>query len=236
MPSEEQQRIERVYAEREASLPADLYSIWRPGNLYIVQRREQALLEILSDAGFADLSTCRILDVGCGAGEDLRQLIRYGATPENVVGVDVLPNRLERARSLSPHLRFELVDGNSLPFPDGSFDIVWQSTVFSSIVDPVIQQRLAQEMRRVLKPDGILFWYDMRVTNPKNRNLVPLTIDRIAELFPGCDLHLRAHTLIPFLARRLAPISRMLCELLELIPLLRGHLLGVIAPRGRYHE
>lgn len=225
-----------VYAEREAKLPADLYSIWRPGNLYIVQRREQALLEALSEAGFSDLSTCRILDVGCGAGEDLRQLIRYGATPENVVGVDVLDKRLERARSVSPHLRFELIDGHSLPFPDATFDIVWQSTVFSSILDPAIQTRLAQEMRRVLKPDGILFWYDMRVTNPRNRNLVPLTLERVEDLFPDCDLHLRSHTLLPFLARPLAPISRMLCELLELIPVLRGHLLGVIAPRGRRHE
>lgn len=236
VPSEEQQRISRVYAEREANLPAERYSLWRPGNLYIVQRREATLLEVLADQGFSDLSSCKILDVGCGAGEDLRQLLRYGANPEHLAGVDVLPNRLERARSLSPHLRFELIDGHALPFQDGTFDIVWQSTVFSSILDPAIQQGLAREMLRVLKPGGGIFWYDMRVTNPQNRNLVPLTLDRIYELFPDCDLFLRSHTLLPFLARPIANFSLILCELLEKIPLLRGHFLGMIRPRERAHE
>ena len=235
MPSEELERIASVYAERERALPADRYSLWRPGNLYIVQRREQNLLEILAEEGFEELSDTQILDVGCGSGEDLRQLLRYGATAEKLIGVDVLPNRLERARALSPHLRFELIDGTTLPFPDASFDLVWQSTVFSSIIDPKLQNILAAEMRRVLKPSGAIFWYDMRVTNPKNHDLVPLTMDRVAELFPGYDLILRPHTLLPFLARPLAPYSRILCELLELLPPLRGHLLGLIRPRGHRH-
>lgn len=232
MPSDEVERIQRVYAERERRLPADRYSLLRSGNLYRAQRRERALLELLVEEGCADLSEATILDVGCGSGDDLRQLVRYGARSEQVVGVDVLVDRLSKARDLSPHLRFELIDGTSLPFPDASFDLVLQSTVFSSILDPHTQQRLAQEMRRIVKPMGRIVWYDMRVTDPRNRDLVPMTRDRIRALFPDCDVHLHATTLIPGLSRRFAPLSWTLCRALEAIPVLRGHYLGVIRPHG----
>lgn len=232
MPSDEIERVQRVYAERERRLPADRYSFMRPGNLYRAQRRERALLEMLAEEGFDDLSEATILDVGCGTGDDLRQLVRYGAASERVVGVDVLVDRLSKARDLSPHLRFELVDGSGLPFADGSFDLVLQATVFSSILDAGIRERLAREMRRVLKPGGLIVWYDMRVTDPRNRDLVPMTGDRIRTLFPDCDVRLKATTLIPPLARRLAPVSWTLCRALEAIPALRGHYLGVIRPHG----
>lgn len=231
-PSQEVERIERVYAERARRLPADFYSIMKPANLYRLQRRERDLLALLAEEGFDDLDGVTVLDVGCGTGDDLRQMLRYGVRSEHLVGVDVQSDRLSKARDLSPHLRFELVDGGALPFPSGTFDLVMQSTVFSSIVDAGVQQRLAQEMLRVLKPGGAIVWYDMRVTNPRNPNLVPLTRDRIASLFPGCELSLRSHTLIPALGRRLAPLSWTLCRALEALPPLRGHLLGVIRPDG----
>ncbi|HEY9854232.1 MAG TPA: class I SAM-dependent methyltransferase [Stenomitos sp.] len=232
MPSDEVERVRRVYEERERRLPADRYSLMRTGNLYRVQRRERVLLDLLAAEGYADLSEATVLDVGCGTGDDLRQMVRYGARSERVVGVDVLTDRLARARDLAPHLRFELIDGTCLPFPDASFDLVMQSTVFSSILDPGTQDRLAQEMRRVVKPDGVIVWYDMRVTDPRNRDLVPMTRDRIRALFPDCDVRLVATTLIPALARRLAPFSWTLCRLLEAIPALRGHYLGAIRPHG----
>lgn len=231
MPSDEIERVKRVYAERER-LPADRYSLLRTGNLYRVQRRERALLDLLAREGFADLSEATVLDVGCGTGDDLRQLMRYGARSERMVGVDVLTDRLAKARDLSPHLRFELIDGTGLPFPDATFDLVLQSTVFSSILDAGTRQRLAAEMRRVVKPHGLIVWYDMRVTDPRNRDLVPMTRDGIRALFPDCDVRLAATTLIPALARRLAPFSWTLCRALEAIPALRGHYMGAIRPHG----
>lgn len=233
MPQDQEvARVERVYAERARRLPADFYSLMKPGNLYRSQRRERALVALLAAEGFADLDQVTVLDVGCGMGDDLRQMLRYGARSEHLVGVDVLSDRLSRARDLSPHLRFELIDGGALPFASGTFDLVMQSTVFSSIVDPHVQERLAAEMLRVLAPGGAIVWYDMRVTDPRNPNLVPMTRERIAQLFPGCALRLSPQTLIPALSRRLAPLSWTLCRALEALPPLRGHLLGVIRPHG----
>lgn len=232
MSDQEVERITEVYAARARRLGPEFYSLWKPGNLYRAQRRERGILAALTGIGWTTLRDRTVLDVGCGSGEDLRQLMRYGARPEHLVGVDVQESRLANARDLAPHVRFELIDGGGLPFADGSFDLVMQSTVFSSILDPQRQQALADEMRRVLKPGGYVLWYDMRVTDPRNRDLVPLNRERIAALFPGAELRLRSHTLIPALSRRLAPFGWGLCRALEGLPLLRGHYLGVIRPDG----
>jgi len=59
-------------------------------------------------------------------------------------------------------------DASRLPFKDGSFDIVMQFTVFTSILDREVKKAVATEMLRVLKADGIILWYDYHMNNPKN--------------------------------------------------------------------
>lgn len=230
--NDETERITRVYAERERRLGPDFYSLLRPGNMYRDQRVQRGVMEALRGLGLKHLRDLTVLDVGCGTGDFMRTLVRLGLPPAQVLGVDVQAERLGVARDLSPHLRYELIDGTTLPFPDGSFDMLVQMTVFSSILDMDVQRSLAAEMRRVLRPGGFVLWYDMRVTDPRNRDLVPMTRERIAALFPDSELSLRAHTLLPGLSRRLAPVSWLLCELLEAFPVLRGHYLGVIRPHG----
>lgn len=231
--SDEQARIARVYAERARRLPAGYYSPFHPGNLYLNQGRERTMLRLLAEAGLSDLSGLRILDLGCGHGLDLRRMLDLGASPENLFGVDLLPERLERARELAPHLNFQVADGQQLPFEDDSFDLVMQATVFSSIVDPDVRFQVAREIDRVLKPGGHLLWYDMRVTHPRNRDLVPMTAAEIERLFPDFARPLRSVTLMPPLARRLAPKARALCMLLETLPMLRTHLMGLFRKPGR---
>jgi len=224
--TDEQERLTEVYGERARRLPADYYSPFHPGNLFILQGRERALLRMLSRAGLNDLSERQILDLGCGTGSDLRRLLDLGARPENLHGVDLLAERLEHARALSPQLHFELADAQALPFEDETFDLVMQSTAFSSILDPEIRLRVADELLRVLKPGGVVLWYDMRLTNPRNLDLVPMTSREIARLFAACERDLEAVTLLPPLARRLAPVSWGLCAFLEALPVLRSHYVG----------
>lgn len=225
--TDEQERLTEVYGDRARRLPADYYSPFHPGNLFILQGRERALLRMLSRAGLHDLSELQILDLGCGAGGDLRRLLDLGARPDNLHGVDLLSERLERARALSPQLHFELADAQALPFEDATFDLVMQSTAFSSIVDPDIRRRVADELLRVLKPGGVVLWYDMRLTDPRNPDLVPMTSREIARLFASCERHLEAVTLLPPLARRLAPAAWGLGMILEALPFLRSHYVGL---------
>ncbi len=94
----------------------------------------------------------RVLEVGCGAGVDLVRFARGGA---HVTGVDVADSAIALARRNVGHqqLRAELAvaDGECLPFPADTFDFVYAHGVIQYTAD---DRRLADEVRRVLKPGG----------------------------------------------------------------------------------
>ena len=93
-----------------------------------------------------------VLEVGCGAGVDLARFARGGAT---VAGVDLAASAIDLARANFEQQgldgRFEIADGERLPFPANSFDLVYAHGVVQYTVDP---RRLVEECRRVLKPGG----------------------------------------------------------------------------------
>jgi SAM-dependent methyltransferase len=93
-----------------------------------------------------------VLEVGCGAGVDLARYARGGA---QVTGVDLSASAIDLARANFEQQglagRFEVADGEHLPFADSSFDIVYAHGVVQYTADP---QRLVDECRRVLKPGG----------------------------------------------------------------------------------
>lgn len=64
--------------------------------------RERAIVEAFKRLGIHSLETKKILDIGCGAGGELRNLIRYGAQPENLYDIDLLPERIDMAKMISP--------------------------------------------------------------------------------------------------------------------------------------
>jgi SAM-dependent methyltransferase len=222
----EEARIRSVYRRRNDD---HQYSWFSPDYLFIVQQRECNLLKLLRRYGFGDLHSKKILEVGCGTGHWLRDFIKWGAMPENIIGIDLLSERVAAARHLCP-AAVEINQGNAavLQFSDESFDIVLQSTVFTSVIDANVKRQMAYEMHRVVKHDGLILWYDFRVNNPWNPDVRGVNRYEIQKLFPGCDITLHRVTLLPPLTRRLAPYSWMGCYLLEKIPWLCTHYLGVI--------
>jgi SAM-dependent methyltransferase len=92
-----------------------------------------------------------VLDLGCGTGAMAKSF-----RPESYVGVDLNPRYISRARTTKSRYRFEVVDGRSLPFADGSFDAVLITGVIHHL-DDASARSLLQEGRRVLAPDsGVL--------------------------------------------------------------------------------
>ena len=158
----------------------------------------------------------------------MRRFLDYGALPENLSGIDLLPDRINRGRQLSSNLDLRTGNAEHLPYDDGSFDMVSVFTVFTSILDMRMKQRVAKEMLRVLTDGGVILWYDYQVNSPGNRDVRGVGKKEIRDLFPTCDIHLRKTTLAPPLARLIVPLSWMLASMLEKIPLLRTHYLGVI--------
>jgi len=171
------------------------------------------------------------LEVGCGPGGILLEYLSYGAVPEALHGVDLLPNPLREAHAHLPHLPLTCADGRYLPYATGTFDLVLQYTVFSSVLDDVIKAKLAREMLRVLRdPEGMILWYDfwLNPTNPQTQGIRPAEIHH---LFPDCQFEFHRITLAPPLARRLAPVSWSVCHLLEKLRVFNTHYLVAIRKR-----
>ena len=97
----------------------------------------------------------RLLDCGCGGGSitiGLASIVRQG----DVEGIDLDTKRIDDARKLAEsqgvrNVRFQVGDVYELPFPDETFDGVYEHAVFEHLDDPL---QAAREVIRLLKPGG----------------------------------------------------------------------------------
>jgi ubiquinone/menaquinone biosynthesis C-methylase UbiE len=229
----ESERIRRVYARYDAD-PQHLRKrdAHNRGNRAIRRERRTGFGTIVCHQFGRQLSGLDALDIGCGAGVALRHLAQLGFDERRLAGVDLLEERIQNARMDLPSADLRVADASQLPFQHASFDLVTAWTVFSSILDDQLARAVATEMARVLKPDGAIGWYDVRVNNPFNPNTRPYTKGDIANLFPGFELHLRSITLAPPIARRLGPLTPVLYPALAAVPPLRTHYLGLLTRRA----
>ncbi len=218
------------YARRNHAALSDRYSLLQPDVWQSVQERQRALLQLLRRQGVHDVAALRLLEVGCGSGGNLLELLRMGFAPENLHGLELLPERFAQARQRLPAaLPLMLGDARRAAVPDASIDLLLQSTVFSSLLDDAFQQQLAQAMWRWLKPGGAVIWYDFTVNNPRNADVRGVPLARVQALFPQGRLQHRRVTLAPPLARAVCAVHPALYRVFNLLPLLRTHVLVWVA-------
>lgn len=102
-----------------------------------------------------DVSGChQLLDLGCGAGQIVRHLLRAAPSDATVVACDLSRGMLVRARErigADPRLRFAAADIRHLPFHEGTFDSVTCGLVLEYLPHPL---PALQEVARVLRPGG----------------------------------------------------------------------------------
>lgn len=222
----EEERIRLAYSKRHAD--GTVYSFFNPGHLFIAQQLEKELIKLFDHYQVNPLGDKKSLEVGCGTGGRLRELIKCGARPENLCGIDLLPDAIAVAKRVSPNINFRCGNAESLPFDAETFDIVTQFTVFTSILDAGMKRNTAKEMLRVVKPSGLILWYDYFVSKPTNPDVKGIGKREIIRLFPNCTFDFNKVTLAPPIARAIASYSFLLCYLLEKIPWLKTHYLVVI--------
>jgi ubiquinone/menaquinone biosynthesis C-methylase UbiE len=230
---QEDDRVRAAYARRRQTIPPGRYARTNPFTLCAAHEREEEMAAMFRAEGLTTLAGLRILDVGCGRGDTLRQMLEYGADPELLAGIDLLDENVKQARRRSPNLQIICCSASRLPFPDASFDLVLQFTLFTSVLNDEVKRAIAAEMMRVLAPGGRILWYDFSFNNPKNPDVRGIGKREIQALFPGLEMKTRRVTLAPPLGRIVAPISVVLYYLLSRVRPLCTHLLCLLRKSGK---
>jgi ubiquinone/menaquinone biosynthesis C-methylase UbiE len=231
MSNEDINRLKKEYARRRMRPNlAHLNSFFNPSYYHMIQQRERIILRQLNKLGFEDLKKTRILEVGCGSGGSLLNFLRYGAQPSLLAGIDLLLDRLALAYQTIPTASLVCGDAQLIPYPAASFDLVYQFTAFSSILDINIRKKMAAEMLRVLDPHGVILWYDFW-WNPINQHTRGIKPAEIRHLFPDCKYDFLKITLAPPITRIIAPISYPVTLLLESLSMFNSHYLAIIKKR-----
>jgi 2-polyprenyl-3-methyl-5-hydroxy-6-metoxy-1,4-benzoquinol methylase len=192
---------------------------------FIKSERELKYYEIINSHAQENLRNYRIMEIGAGGGDNLLFFHRLGIAWQNLYANELLE---ERVGMLEENLKSSvIIPGNALDLKfDKAFDVVFQSTVFTSVLDRNFKRELALKMMKMVKKDGIILWYDFKYDNPFNKDVKGVSKKEIKELFKEAhyiDFH--SVTLAPPIGRR---IGRWYNLFNFLFPFLRTHLIGVI--------
>ena len=87
--------IKKRYARRKIK---NKYEILDPSVYIPLQERERALIKWIKHLKFANLSQLKILEVGCGFGNNLMEFIKLGFLPENLTGNELIKESVEHGK------------------------------------------------------------------------------------------------------------------------------------------
>ena len=172
---------ERHLDEWSASADAWIAAQGEHGDFSRREIIDPALVRLLGN-----LDGLHVLDVGCGEGRFCRKLRTLGARP---TGLEPVPTLLDRARELDPTGSYLQARAESVPLPDGSFDLVLS---YLSLVDIEDDGAAAAEMVRMCRTGGRLVLAtvsnmastsDTWVKDPFG-NKLHRSVDRYMETFP----------------------------------------------------
>ncbi len=214
-----EEQIINQYNKRGAN--SNLYA----GGHYV----DHAQKEIIENIGvflneeFKEFENISLLEIGAGNGTNAEIFLNLGFKIQHIYFNELLPERIEAIKSNYPNNT--VYEGNAIEIPiDRKFDIIFQSTVFTSILNTEDRKKLADRMLNLLNPNGMILWYDFIYNNPKNKNVRKVDVSELKSLFSKSDkIYHKKITLAP-------PIGRKVKQFYKLfnVPFLRSHILAII--------
>lgn len=103
----------------------------------------------------SNLKNKKVLMLGCGTGEESKLLETFGASSNQLTGIDISNKSIEIAKRTYPDIEFVVGDMNELPFESDSFDFVYSSLAVHYSATP---EKTYKEVYRVLKPNGLFLF------------------------------------------------------------------------------
>ncbi len=214
--------IKQVYAERENDLELSKnHSGSYPK--YIVKERETVYNFIIRNQ-FSDIKNLKLLEVGAGTGMNLSFFRSIGFGYHNIFANELIEDRYEKLKKDYPEVNCITGDASEMK-SEHKFDIVFQSTVFSSILSNELRVKLAAKMIALTKDNGIVLWYDFVYNNPNNKNVRKVEVGEIKTLFPNAKKYqFYKVTLAPPIGRRVGKLYGFFNS----FTFLRTHIIAVI--------
>mgnify|MGYP003990196331 FL=1 len=160
-----------------------------------------------------------------GGGDNLIALKRNGFDWKNIYANELLEDRVEMLIKNLPNSNIYAGDASNLEFKN-YFDVVFQSTVFTSILDIDFKIKLAVKMFDMVKDNGLILWYDFKYNNPKNPDVKGVGKNEIKKLFPEAKKIIFYNvTLAPPIGRRIGKFYNVFNFL---FPFFRTHIIAEI--------
>lgn len=176
---------------------------------------------------FQDFDKKTLLEIGAGSGDNLLGFVRMGFSWKNLTANELLEDRGIILKSNAPCCDIHIGDANEMPYVK-KFNIVFQSTVFTSLLDFEYKQKLAEKMWSLVSQDGLILWYDFIYNNPRNADVKGIRRQEIYKLFPKASkIDFYSATLAPPLGRRAGKLYPILNFL---FPFLRTHVVAAVFP------
>ncbi|MDZ4664869.1 MAG: class I SAM-dependent methyltransferase [Bacteroidota bacterium] len=187
-----------------------------------VQKEIKVFAKDLLTLKFNNLSKVKLLEIGAGNGTNAFLFEEIGLKLVNISFNELIGERMENIKNGFPNNKLYEGDATHVQFPE-KYDIVFQSTVFTSILNDKDRKALADKMWSLLNPGGVILWYDFIYNNPKNPDVKKVDIHEVKGLFnKSSNSIIKRITLAP-------PIGRKVGKLYHLfnVPFLRSHILAV---------
>jgi SAM-dependent methyltransferase len=222
---DELDQIKAAYKRRK--MKSDVYN--RLGkNIYFILfsefERELQLTQI-AKKNINDLNEVLILEVGAGSGNNLLFFKRLGIKWENMYANELLSERVECLKKDFPLINLLPGDFSSISL-SFKFDVIYQSLVFSSMLDENLKRNCANKMWEYLKPGGVILWYDFKFNNPSNKDVKGIKENEVKNLFPeAAQFSFYNVTLAPPLGRF---VGRYYYILNVIFPFFRTHYIAII--------
>jgi phospholipid N-methyltransferase len=217
--SEELKNIEARYEKRknDSVTEKNIYSN------FVVNERNSIYKKIILE-NFSSLDQVKLLEIGAGGGANINFFKSIQIPPNNLYANELLEDRVKELQKDHPDIH--ILPGDALSIKsEFQFDLVFQSTVFTSILDVEFRKSLANKMWDLTKSGGIILWYDFVFDNPNNKDVKKVSIKEVKSLFPeGKIIYSKRLTLAPPLGRRVGKLY----PLFNYFPFLRSHYVAAI--------